>query len=210
MMTFEAVQTTERIQRCLVRLAADDPDARGELLEYARRRLEVLADRMFAKYPRLHFREESEDVFQEAMMRLWQSLEEVGPTSVAGFMGLAALQMRRALSDLVRRHFGRQSGSNQPEMRRPGMNGAGMQVLEGVVADSTWGPEEIACWSEFHAAASRLPEPDRTAFDLLYYHELPQEEVAVAMQVSVRQVRRYWQSARLELHRSLEGLLPGM
>jgi RNA polymerase sigma factor (sigma-70 family) len=75
-------------------------------------------------------------------------------------------------------------------------------------ADAGSAPDELACWSEFHAAAERLPEPERTVFDLLYYHELPPAEVAEVMEVSERQVRRYWQSARRALHRMLEGYLP--
>jgi RNA polymerase sigma-70 factor (ECF subfamily) len=163
---------------------------------------------MFTKYPRLHRREEAEDVFQEAMIRLWQSLEEVGPTTVAAFMGLAALQMRRALRDLARRHFGRRNAADQGVRKcRPATENLAY-TLENEPGDSTWHPHDLACWSEFHAAADRLPEPERTAFDLLYYHELPQTDVADLMQVSERQVRRYWQTARRELHRELEGFLP--
>jgi RNA polymerase sigma-70 factor (ECF subfamily) len=204
----EGSRTTVRIQRCLLRLARQDAAARAELLEHARRRLVLLSDRMFTNFPRLHRREEAEDLFQEAMIRLWQSLEEVGPTTVAAFMGLAALQMRRALRDLARRHFGRRNGTAQtPGERRP-VTGNQRHSFEEQPGGSTWHPDDLACWSEFHAAADRLPEPERTAFDLLYYHELPQREVADLMQVSERQVRRYWQSARRELHRTLEGLLP--
>jgi RNA polymerase sigma factor (sigma-70 family) len=201
-------RTTIRIQRCLLRLARQDAAARAELLEHARRRLTLLADRMFAKFPMLHRREEAEDVFQEAMVRLWQSLEEVGPTTVAGFMGLATLQMRRALRDLARRHFGRHKGTAEDPGRHRAVTGIQGLTFDDEPGDSTWHPDALACWSEFHAAAERLPEPERTAFDLLYYHELSQTDVANLMQVSARQVRRYWQTARRELHRQLEGILP--
>jgi RNA polymerase sigma-70 factor (ECF subfamily) len=204
----EGGRTTVRIQKCLQRLVRQDAGAREELLEHARRRLAVLSDRMFTKFPRLHRREEAEDLFQEAMLRLWQSLQEVGPTTVAAFMGLAALQMRRALRDLARRHFGRRRRSAGEGAAGQAVAAEGGNVLENYAGDSTWQPDDLACWSEFHAAADRLPEPERTAFDLLYYHELPQAEVADLMEVSERQVRRYWQSARRELHRMLEGLLP--
>src|SRR5262245_44093548 len=85
--------TTVRIRRCLERLNGQDASARTELLEHARRRLSLLAERMLARFPPLHAREEAEDVCQEALLRLWKSLEDVGPTSLAGFMGLAALQI---------------------------------------------------------------------------------------------------------------------
>ena len=207
-MSSAAASTTLLIQQCLARLGAQDPAARAELLGHARRRLGLLAQRMFASYPILHRREVVEDVFQEAMTRLWKSLEEVRPDSVAGFMGLAALQIRRALCDLARDHFGREHGVREFGDRRAVVSGTNGHTFEHQPADSTWRPEELACWSEFHAAADRLPEPERTAFDLLYYHELPQAEVAGLMNVSERQVRRYWQSARRQLHRMLEGFLP--
>ena len=207
-MSVHGVSTTIHIQRCLLRVACHDAEARAELLEHARRRLALLADRMFSKFPVLHRREEAEDLFQEAMVRLWQSLAEVGPTTVAAFMGLAALQMRRALRDLARHHFGRRNGDAGASGERLAVSSNQGHTFENEPGDSTWHPDDLACWSEFHAAADRLPEPERIAFDLLYYHEFSQADVAEMMQVSERQVRRYWQSARRELHRMLEGSLP--
>lgn len=204
----DAVSTTIHLQRCLSRLDGNDPRARSELLEHARRRLALLAQRMFDSYPPLHRREDVEDVLQEAMARLWKSLEEVRPENIAGFMGLAALQIRRALRDLARAHFGREHGEKEFGDRRPVVNGTNGHTFDRHPANGTWHPEQLACWSEFHAAADRLPEPERTTFDLLYYHELPQAEVAALMNLSERQVRRHWQSARRHLHRTLEGLLP--
>jgi RNA polymerase sigma-70 factor (ECF subfamily) len=217
-MNSSVVTTTIHMQQCLQRLAAHDASARSELLGYARRRLALLADRMFSRFPTLHSREHADDLCQEAMLRLWKSLEEVGPATVGEFMGLAALQMRRALRDLARRHFGRNNGSSRPQAEssianwpvsnRPVSVGDGEAMLANSIDDQAQSPDELACWSEFHEAADRLAEPDKTAFDLLYYHELPQTEVATLMNVSERQVRRYWQSARLELHRLMEGRWP--
>lgn len=200
--------TTVRIRRCLERLGARDASARSELLEHARRRLSLLAARMFARFPLLHPRVQVDDLCQEAMLRLWTSLEEVGPTTVADFMGLAALQIRRSLRDLARNHFGRNPDTGAGWNPRPYVDPARAGEVDDQLAGNSWAPEELACWSEFHAAADRLPEPLRTAFDLLYYHELSQAEAAEVMQVSERQLRRYWQSARLELQQMLEGFLP--
>src|SRR5262245_32573013 len=129
-MADQAGNTTVHIRRCLERMNAQDAAARTELLEHARRRLTLLAERMFSKFPLLHDHEQAEDVFQEAMVRLWKSLQEVGPTTVAGFMGLAALQMRRALRDLARRHFGRNPGSEAGAPLRPLVTGATDRSLD--------------------------------------------------------------------------------
>src|SRR5690348_7302082 len=142
-MSDPAGNTTVHIRRCLERINAQDAAARTELLEHARRRLTLLAERMFSKFPRLHDREQAEDVFQEAMVRLWQSLQDVGPTTVAGFMGLAALQMRRALRDLARRHFGRNSGSDAGGQQRPLVRGAAGGSLDEPAASET-APDELA------------------------------------------------------------------
>jgi RNA polymerase sigma-70 factor (ECF subfamily) len=60
-------------------------------------------------------------------------------------------------------------------------------------------------WSEFHEAIERLPDNEREVFELLWYHELPQEEVANLVGLSVRQVKRIWRAAKLRLHDELRG-----
>jgi RNA polymerase sigma-70 factor (ECF subfamily) len=206
-MSDSGIGTTVRIQRCLAQLGgADAAVVRGELLGHARRRLVLLADRMFARFPLLHPWEQSDDVFQEAMIRLWQSLDKVGPTTAAAFMGLAALEMRRTLRDLARDHFGRKKDSKRAPPNRLTLRGRGGGTIDDEPEDRNPAPDDLACWSEFHEAAGMLPEPQRTAFDLIYYHGLPHTEVAQVMDVTERQVRRYWQSARRELHHMLEGL----
>jgi RNA polymerase sigma factor (sigma-70 family) len=203
-----SVSTTVHLQRCLKGLENRDAAARTELLAFAHRRLKVLAKKMFRRFPTLYSREHSDDLFQEAMIRLWQSLEQVGPTTVAAFMGLATLQMQRALCDLARRHYGQihclPSGER---VQRPSINTA---VMDDKIpsSDITDAPDELACWSEFHTAAGRLEEPYRTAFALSFYHELPQAEIAELMNVSVRQVQRYWHTARLKLSNALDGSWP--
>ena len=90
---------------------------------------------------------------------------------------------------------------------RPVIQGGGGAV-EDHSDDARNAPEELASWSEFHLVAGQLPEPHRTAFDLLFYHELPQAEVASQMSVSIRQVQRYWSEARLKLCQMLDGAFP--
>jgi RNA polymerase sigma factor (sigma-70 family) len=202
------ISTTIHLERCLRRIGQHDESARAELLSFAGRRLKILADRMFTRIPQLYSLEQSDDLLQEAMIRLWQSLEEVYPTTVAAFMGLAATQMRRALIDLARRHFGRhQQGQLHQAIARAPLHER-CTVLMKQKGDETNAVEELLSWSDFHAAADRLPEPQRTAFDLLFYHELPQAEVAEMMNVSIRQVQRYWNSARLKLFEMMEGAWP--
>jgi RNA polymerase sigma-70 factor (ECF subfamily) len=53
-----------------------------------------------------------------------------------------------------------------------------------------------------------LPANEREVFEMLWYHELSQEEVAQLVGLSVRQVKRIWRSAKLRLHDHLFGESP--
>src|SRR5262245_16887692 len=92
--------------RLLSRAAAGDARAHSELLQHAGGRLLRLTRRMLRDYPRLQRWEETDDVFQTAAMRLYQSLTQVKPGSVQHFWNLASTQIRRTLIDLARHHFG--------------------------------------------------------------------------------------------------------
>ena len=54
----------------------------------------------------------------------------------------------------------------------------------------------------------RLPPAPRTVFDLTFYHDQTQAEIAETLGVSVRQVRRLWQQACLRLNELVGGDLP--
>ena len=52
-------------------------------------------------------------------------------------------------------------------------------------------------WGEFHELVEQLPERQREVFELLWYHELNQEEAAEVLGISSRQVKRIWRDAKL-------------
>jgi RNA polymerase sigma factor (sigma-70 family) len=64
-------------------------------------------------------------------------------------------------------------------------------------------------WSEFHAQVERLPEPEREVFSLIWYQGLNQKEVQEVLGVSLRTIKRRWQTARLLLYDTLHGDKPG-
>ena len=51
---------------------------------------------------------ETDDVLQNAMLRLHRSLAEIQPECPSQFYGLAATQIRRELIDLARHYYGAQ------------------------------------------------------------------------------------------------------
>jgi RNA polymerase sigma-70 factor (ECF subfamily) len=197
-----AEETTLLVQQCLDRLRAGDAAAREQLLATACARLTRLARKMFHADGRLQQCEQTDDVFQGAMLRLCRALEDVTPASPREFFRLAALQIRRELIDLARHHFGPAgAAAGQTPLRPP----AALDPSE-----STLDPGHLAEWAEFHEQIGRLPEEEREVFDLLWYQGLTHAEAAELLQLSTKTIQRRWQSACLRLHQALEGNLPGL
>ena len=193
--------TTVVIEDCLERLKQGDLKAREVLINRASRRLLALARRMLRDSPRIARWEEAEDLLQASVLRLHLALADVVPQSVEDFLRFAAAQMRRELTDMARHYFGQEGiGSNHatPVPSRPSSEDGHLDYGK---HDSSCGPENLAVWTEFHSSIEQLPEIERRVFDLLWYHELTQAEAAKVLEVTERQLRRYWQSARLNLQK---------
>jgi RNA polymerase sigma-70 factor (ECF subfamily) len=159
---------------------------------------------MLKGYPSVRCREETDDVLQSAFIRLDRALADIRPTTVADYIGLSALQIRRQLIDLAR-HYGREprlidighqfaSSSDKPSASDP--------------PDTTSGPATLAQWTEFHRLVEQLAAEERQIFDLHIYGGLSLAETASQLCVSERTVKRRWQSARISLHKALHGAEP--
>lgn len=203
----DATATTTRIQLRLDRLRAGDPSARDELLQVACDRLTRLARKMLRGYRGVGRWEQTDDVLQNAALRLCRALERVRPETVRSFINLAAVQIRRELIDLAR-HYDGPEGQGRHHESRAGSGGSegGPGPREG--ADDTDDPARLAGWTEFHAQIGALPEDQRELFDLLWYQGLTQAEAADVLGVTERVVKYRWRAARLALHGKLGGRLP--
>ncbi len=198
---------TVHLQRCLDRLRAGDESAREELLERARRRLAFLARKMFKHYPRLKRWEETDDVYQSALLRLCRALQQVTPATVRDFFRLAALQIRRELIDLTRHYFGRYGpAANHVSPNRQQASGSQPPPYE--QADSSQDPSRLALLAEFHNQVDALPASEREMVDMLYYQGLTRAEAASLLGINERTLRRHWQSVRLKLYNVLKGDMP--
>src|SRR5436305_5024138 len=102
----EAAIDTTQLNNWVDRLRTGDLTARDELLRGACHRLERLARKMLQRFPSVQRWADTDDVLQSALLRLLRALEQVRPSSVRDFFGLAAEQMRRELLDLARRFHG--------------------------------------------------------------------------------------------------------
>jgi RNA polymerase sigma-70 factor (ECF subfamily) len=196
--------STTWLQGCLDRLRAGDDSAREQLLTRACDRLGRLARKMLRADPRVGRWEDTDDVRQNAMLRLYRALAEVRPATPRDFFRLAALHIRRELIDLARRHYGPAGAGRHHESLPAAPSDRTAAPVNPEPADASHDPQRLAHWSEFHAAVERLPDEEREAFDLLWYHDLSQAEAAALLGVSERTLQRRWRSAR----RLLAGVLP--
>jgi RNA polymerase sigma-70 factor (ECF subfamily) len=205
-----STRETMMIQGCLDRLRAGDESARQELIQCACGRLERLTRKMFGGWQRVHRWEETCDVMQNSLVRLYRSLSEAKPARVVDFFRLAALHIRRELHDLARHYYGPCGvGANHATAawKSPCDNESADSIAwEPLGAEED--PASLAAWTEFHDQVEHLPEEDREVFDLLWYQELSQAEAAELLSVSERTVKRRWASARLRLHKVLGETLP--
>jgi len=110
----KVADNTQELNALAFKAAQGDDGAYDELLDLASRRLYTLARKMFSRYPKLRRWEQTDDIFQNAMIRLHRSLVEVRPDSARAFLGLAAVQIRRTLLDLARHQTQRPPSSLPP------------------------------------------------------------------------------------------------
>jgi RNA polymerase sigma-70 factor (ECF subfamily) len=166
---------------------------------------------MLRDFPGVHRWELTDDVLQNAVVRLCRALGEVRPPTAADFFRLAAAQIRRELLDLARRY----SGARGLTAQRAGVAEAGETSTAEPApwaepVDTTNDPDRLAPWTEFHREIEALPPEDREAFDLLFYQGMSQAEAASVLDVSERTIKRRWQAARLRLVESLGATMPGL
>jgi RNA polymerase sigma-70 factor (ECF subfamily) len=174
----------------VARVRAAQPGAAGELLNHTCERLRGLAGRMLGRYPVVGRWEETDDVLQNALLRLSRALRDVPPQSARHFYNLAALQIRRELLDLAAKHAGPHADATHHLSHRD------EKVLTAAPAAE---PADLEEWAALHQAVGELPEEEREVFNLLWYDGLDQERAAEVLGVSLRTLKRRWQAARLAL-----------
>jgi RNA polymerase sigma factor (sigma-70 family) len=204
----DASSQTAHIQACLDRLRGGDEAAEAELLGCACERLRNLARKMLKGYPNVHRWEQTDDVLQNAALRLHRTLRQVTVETTRDFFRLAALNIRRELLDLAKHYYGPQGQGARHATWGPGDPTASGDAGHADPADLSGEPGRLAAWGEFHEQIGALPDDEREVFDLLWYQGLSQAEAAELLGVSERTVKRRWQAARVKLHEALRGEVP--
>jgi RNA polymerase sigma factor (sigma-70 family) len=192
------VDTDTQLQKLVDRARAGDADANTLLIEHACNRLLKLTRKMFHGYPALRRWQETDDVFQNSLLRLHHALASVEVESVRHFFNLAGEMVRRELLDLKKHHFGPHGDAKNHHTDHQPSDDTG-----GALARTAAEPDSLDRWEGFHAAVEALPAAMREVVNLLYYEGLTQPEAAEVLGVALRTVKRRWQEAKLRLHEVL-------
>ena len=154
-----------QILSLLEQAGAGSPAALDALLRGQADRLTQLARRMLWRYPGVKRWAETDDVLQNALVRLVRALQDVKPQSLGEFFSLATLQIRRELIDLARHHYGALgAGAHHASVATPADgSAAGPPAYD--AADHSGDPGRLALWTEFHRAVDAMPDDEREVFD---------------------------------------------
>lgn len=183
-----------RLADGLGRLAAGDASARDDLIDIACDRMRGIAHRMLRRFPTVRRWDDTDDVVQAAAVKLLRALNAVSPRDPCDFIGLAAVQIRRTLLDLSKKHAGPASYASNHETNVLQRDGASHARIDEIGCASAAG--ELDRWTRFHEAADALPEEERELFHLVWYLGLTQPEAARLLGCSERTVRRRWDSLK--------------
>ncbi len=168
--------------------------ARAALVGIAAERMQAIARRMLAGAPQVRRWTETDDVVQNALVRLYRALGGMVPNDPQHFVRLAALQVRRELIDLTRRLRNPEAFAANHDTN---VIGDGSHRVEGAVAGNADEPPRLAEWTRFHETVEALPEEERNLFGMVWYLGLSQDEIADLLGCSPRTVRRRWNDAKV-------------
>ncbi|MCG6154658.1 RNA polymerase sigma factor [Rubinisphaera margarita] len=187
---------TTILQSLLDRLNRGEDAARAELISHAMKRLRGLARTMLRQNLAVQRFQQTDDVLQNALLRLNNALKAVRPEDSDRFMGLAATQIRRELIDLWRHHYG-PLGAGGHHHSDPGLvDSRGIaRPLYDPGRDEPRPSETLA----IHEAVDLLTADQREVFEKRLYLEMTHEEIAVEMHLSLKTVKRRWREAKQQL-----------
>jgi hypothetical protein len=109
---------------------------------------------MLHRYPNVARWTDTDDVLQNALIRLLRALETVQPDSTRAFFGLAAEQIRRELLDLARHYYGPEGEGAHHDSVGPRTEDS-RPDLDPSAPDET--ANDLERWTRFHEEVERLP-----------------------------------------------------
>lgn len=193
------------LAECLARLAAGDRAARDDVIALCGDRLRAIAHRMLGRFPAVRREADTDDVVQNASLRLHRALGDLAAAgeSPRSLVALATTLVRRELLDLARRQTGPESwAANHDTNAMPDAPGR-------LRVDEAGAPQEgFDRWEAFHAAIDGLPAEEREVVHLAWYLGADQRTIAALVGCSTRTVKARWRSARGRIAAALDGERP--
>ena len=201
-----AVQDAADVSRLFTALMNGDLAARDRIVEVCSARLRHLTHKILRTYPGVRRYDDTDDVFQGAIMRLHRALGQMAAAgeSPRSLMALGAVQIHRELVDLARRYT-QQSAYQANHGTNVFDAGDGPRYF---VEDAAQTEEPLDRWERFHAAVEQLPAEPKEVFRLVWYLGCDQKTIAAVMGCSERTVKTYWRQAREAVKAALDGERP--
>jgi RNA polymerase sigma factor (sigma-70 family) len=201
--------STQELQDLITRILAGERAARRELLDRSCLRMRHLVLRIVNEsFPAVRQQHEVDSIVHETWLRLLQSIQQTDPPTVADFFRLAAFKIRQVLLDMSQRM--RQDvargliGRGEPRPGDSSITGGISQISD----HASFDPGRLAHWTEFHETVQTLPEDERAVFEMHYYLDLPQVDIARILDLAPRKVSYLWMGAAMKLTNYLDRTTP--
>lgn len=149
---------------------------------------------LLAEFPDVKRWDQTDDIFQQAAVRLYRALRDTKPESRRHLENLAAMQVRRTLIDLGRKYA--VSVAMNRERWTPHSATSKDQFFSSCRASREFDPVDLMDWVELHERVDDLPDNERAVFQLIWYRGLSKSEVAQLLDLDIRTVQRRWRVAR--------------
>lgn len=173
----------------------------GEVSAEVREFIHRVAHDLLSSFPLVRRWNETDDICQEAAIRMHSALQVMEPESQRHFENLVALQIRRTLIDLARKQW--RTVDQCPSHWTPPEPFRRSQDPLNLVSDDVPDSAALMRWTRLHSSVDQIPEPDRETFQLMWYRGLQRTQIAEMLGVDVSTVQRRWRSAREFLLRRL-------
>jgi RNA polymerase sigma-70 factor (ECF subfamily) len=136
-------------------------------------------------------RDQAEDLFQETFVRVHQRAGQFRGENLNGWLFTIATRLTAG-------HFKKHKRSAAVSLNQPAgvcTDGVHCATLEGIIPDTSPGPDQEAEIEEkrqlVRAALGRLPEKQRAAVILSYYHQMTYAQIAETMGCSLGAVKTH-------------------
>lgn len=166
----------------------------GVLTIEMRQFTQAVARRLMLEFPVVKRWHETEDICQEAAIRLQNALLATEPKSRRHLENLTALQIRRTLIDMARKY--RRTLDQGPLRWTPCHANAEVDGQLEKSASQESDADSLELWTQLHASVDTMPSALKEVFQLVWYVGHSKKEVAEIVGSDIRTVQRRWRAAR--------------